>query len=178
MIKKILLLLLIIFLISNPLGLASEEGTRHITGSRMDLYFMNDKVFGTANHNPLWAVYNCGTSIKGEMDIKGKFYTFEYTYHKKNKQIIAGNFGPLKMSMENIKKVKNGFVYEVLVNRKKHTFSITYEKVQSGHMVNSIIQGKIDRNREIRLKTNGPLCPFATTGIIMIAAGSAYLTAN
>ena len=175
---RICLLPLVILLISPLLVFASAEGTRHITGSGMDLYFMNDKVFGTANNNPLWAVYNCGTSIKGEMDIKGKYYSFAYAYHQKKEQIITGHFGPVKMSMENIKKNKNGFLYEVIVNTKKHIFSISYEKVQSGHMLNSVIQGSIDKNNNIYLETNGRLCPFATTGIIMIAVGSAYITGS
>jgi hypothetical protein len=137
---------------------------------------MNDKVFGTVNTSPLWAVYNCGSSIKGEIDVKGKYQPFDFTYKNKKSEIITGSFGSLKMSMGKIKKTKSGFLYEVFVNRKKHIFSIQYDKVQNGHMVNSIIQGKIGKNRPVHLKADGPLCPFATTGIIMISLGAAYLT--
>jgi len=81
---------------------ASEEGTRHITGSRMDLYFMNDKVFGTAGGHPLWAIYNCGTDINGEIDIKGTYRKFTYAYHKEGQRLITGTFGPLEMAMGKI----------------------------------------------------------------------------
>lgn len=176
--KRILFSFLALWLISCPSISASQEGTRNITGSGINLYFMNDKVFGTANTNPLWAIYNCGSSISGEMDIKGKYYTFEYAYHQKSKQIITGNFGPLKMSMGKILKTNSGFLYEVLVDSKKHTFSIQYEKVQDGHMLNSIIKGNTVNNQPIHLKADGHLCPFATTGIIMITLGATYVAGN
>ena len=48
-----------------PAAAGFDEGTRHITGSGADIYFMNDKVFGTAAGRPLWAIYNCGESING-----------------------------------------------------------------------------------------------------------------
>jgi hypothetical protein len=176
--KTILSVLLCTFLISAPASIASNEGTRHITGSEMNLYFMNDKVFGTANSHPLWAIYNCGTAINGEIDIKGEYHKFDFAYHKKGSRIITGDFGPLRMSMEKIKKTNKGFLYQVFVDNTKHTFSIQYENVQNSHMLNSIIQGNIDKKRQIQLKANGSLCPFATTGIIMISLGAAYLTGN
>ena len=55
--------------------LAMEEGTRHITGKNVNLYFMNDKVFGTVGNNPIWAIYNCGSDIQGEMDIRGTYHS-------------------------------------------------------------------------------------------------------
>ena len=178
MIKKILLTSISLLALSASFVSASGEGTRHITGRGTDLFFMDDKVFGTVNTSPLWAVYNCGSAIKGEIDIKGKYHSFNFTYQNKKSEIITGSFGPLKMSMGKIKKMKHGFLYEVYVNNKKHKFSIQYEKVQDGHMVNSIILGKIDKDRPVHLKTDGQLCPFATTGIIMISMGAAYLTGN
>ncbi|MBW1983146.1 MAG: hypothetical protein JRI53_00370 [Deltaproteobacteria bacterium] len=167
-----------LLVISSSSTFASSEGTRHITGSGINLHFMNDKVFGTANTSPLWAIYNCGTAIKGEIDIKGTYHSFDFAYHNKGGKIITGTFGPLKMSMGKIKKTSKGILYQVFVDNKKHAFSIQYEKVQNGHMINSIIQGNFDKNRPIFLKTNGQLCPFATTGIIMITLGAAYLTGN
>ncbi len=52
-------------------ALASQEGTRHITGKDIDIYFMNDKLFGHIKKHPLWAIYNCGSDIKGEIDVNG-----------------------------------------------------------------------------------------------------------
>ena len=176
--KRILLICICLLVLSPSFISASDEGTRHITGSGTDLYFMNDKVFGTVNTSPLWAVYNCGSTIKGEIDIKGKYHSFNFTYQNKKSEIITGSFGSLKMSMGKIKKTKHGFLYEVYVNNKMHKLSIQYEKVQNGYMVNSIIYGEIDKARPVHLKTDGQLCPFATTGIIMISLGAAYLTGN
>jgi len=176
--KRILFLSVCLLITSSMLTFASGEGTRHITGSGINLFFMDDKVFGTANASPLWAIYNCGTAIKGEIDINGTYHKFDFAYHNKGSKIITGTFGPLKMSMGKIKKTSKGILYQVFVGNKKHSFSIQYEKVQDDHMINSIIQGKFDKNRPILLKANGQLCPFATTGIIMITLGAAYLTGN
>ena len=176
--KRIVFLVIYLVVISSSSTFASSEGTRQITGSGISLFFMNDKVFGTANTSPLWAIYNCGTAIKGKIDIKGTYHSFDFAYHNKGDKIITGTFGPLKMSMGKFNKTSKGILYHVFVDNKKHTFSIQYEKVQNGHMLNSIIQGRIDKNRPIRLKADGQLCPFATTGIIMIMLGAAYLTGN
>ena len=73
---------------------ASGEGTRHITGSGVNVYFMNDKVFGAVNGQPVWAIYNCGSDINGEIDIRGEFHTFEFVYHQKGDRVITGKFGP------------------------------------------------------------------------------------
>lgn len=148
--RKRLYILIALLLLTCP-ALASDEGTRHITGTGMDVYFMNDKVFGIAgrlvetendrssphlggNGHPLWAIYNCGSDINGEIDI-------DSTYH-------------------------------LFVDEKECLFSIRYEKVEDDHLVNSIIEGKLQNEKEIRLTVDGPLCPFATTGIIMIASGA------
>ena len=48
----------------------------------------------------------------------------------------------------------------------------TYEQLEDEHMLNSIIEGSLGQGRDLRLKVDGHLCPFATTGIILIAAGS------
>ena len=42
-------------------------------------------------------------------------------------------------------------------------------------MVNSIIEGKVTTGEQIKLTVDGHLCPFATTGIVMIIAGSVAL---
>jgi len=169
-------------------ALAFEEGTRHITGTGMNVYFMNDKVFGTAgrpveaendrtfprktgNGHPLWAIYNCGSDIKGEIDIDGTYHYFSFKYHRQADRIIRGKFGPLKMSLGKIEKTNTGFIYHAFVDEKESLFSIRYEKMEDDHLVNSIIEGKFQNGREIRLIVDGPLCPFATTGIIMIASG-------
>jgi hypothetical protein len=75
-------------------GFASEEGTRHITGKNIDVYFMNDKVFGHVKNNPLWAIYNCGSDIKGQIDVKGTYHKFDLRYHRGGDQKITGSFGP------------------------------------------------------------------------------------
>ena len=71
--KKILFFALCsILLVLSPIGgMASDEGTRHITGDDIDLYFMNDKLFGHVKKHPLWAIYNCGSDIKGTRSLSG-----------------------------------------------------------------------------------------------------------
>jgi len=39
-------------------------------------------------------------------------------------------------------------------------------------MVNSIIEGTLDAGGQIRLRVDGNLCPFVTTGIILIVSGA------
>ena len=161
-----------------PAGLAASpgEGTRHITGNQMDLYFMDDKVFGTAEGHPLWAIYNCGADIAGAIDIGGTYHDLAFTYHRDGDRLITGTFGNLAMSMGKIERTKEGLVYHVLVGERTYRFSIRYEKQEDGHMVNSIITGSAGEGRPVRLTVDGRLCPFATTGIIMIAVGATLLT--
>jgi hypothetical protein len=192
--RKRLYILMALLLLTCP-ALASDEGTRHITGSGMDVYFMNDKVFGTTgrleetendrtslrkggNGHPLWAIYNCGSDINGEIDINGTYHYFAFKYHCQADRIITGKFGPLKMSLGKIEKANAGFTYHVFVDEKECLFSIRYEKVEDDHLVNSIIEGKLQNEKEIRLTVDGPLCPFATTGIIMIASGAYALDSD
>jgi len=76
---------------------------------------MNDKVFGTTgrlvetendrafprkagNGHPLWAIYNCGSDINGEIDIDGTYHYFAFKYRRQVDRIITGKVGPLKMS--------------------------------------------------------------------------------
>lgn len=186
--RKRLYILLAVILLTCP-AMAFEEGTRRITGTGIDVYFMNDKVFGTAgrvvvrgndrtfprktgNGHPLWAIYNCGSDINGEIDIDGTYHYFAFNYYRQADRIIKGKFGPLKMSLSKIEKTNTGFTYHVFVDEKESLFSIRYEKVEDDHLVNSIIEGKLQNGKEIRLIVDGPLCPFATTGIIMIASGA------
>jgi hypothetical protein len=158
---------------------AATEGTRHIKGENISLYFMNDKVFGMVKKHPIWAIYNCGTDINGEMDINGTYHPFGFQFAKdgakSNGMEITGSFGPLKMALGKIDRTGDGFTYHVFVGEREYTFSIRYEKIKDGHMVNSIIEGNLDEKDPIRLVVDGHLCPFATTGIILIVAGSMSL---
>jgi hypothetical protein len=170
------LLCLMLFL---PISLKASpgEGTRHITGSGMDLYFMDDKVFGTANGHPLWAIYNCGSDIAGAIDIEGTYHNLAFAYHRDGDRLISGTFGMMPLAMGNIEKTADGFFYHVVAGESPLRFTIRYDKQEDGHLVNSIIEGSAGEGRPIRLTVDGRLCPFATTGIIMIAVGAA-LAAN
>lgn len=156
---------------------ASEEGTRHITGTGMNIYFMNDKVFGTSGGHPLWAIYNCGSDINGEIDVRGTYHKLALTYHRQSERIITGTFGSLEMELGKIEKTRSGFTYHVSVGEKEFRFSIRYQKLEDDHLVNSIIEAYLQNGEVIRLVVDGRLCPFATTGIIMIAAGAYALGA-
>ncbi len=153
-------------------GVALGEGTRHIKGKNVNLYFMNDKVFGAVGNNPLWAIYNCGNDIKGEMDINGKFYSFNFKYHSNDENIVTGAFGPSKMTLKKIEKSDTKFFYHILINNKESIFSIRYERIEDEHLVNSIIEGKVDPDNKVKLTVDGHLCPFATTGVVLIVAGA------
>jgi len=48
--------------------------------------------------HPLWAIYNCGSDINGEIDIYGTYHYFTFKYHRQADRIITGKFGLLKMS--------------------------------------------------------------------------------
>ena len=50
---RILTTLAIIYAIGTVGALAADEGTRHIVGSDVDVFFMNDRVFGTVAGHPL-----------------------------------------------------------------------------------------------------------------------------
>jgi len=154
------------------IALAADEGTRHITGDSADLWFMNDKVFGTAGGHPLWAIYNCGSDIKGEMDLAGASREFAFTYHQEGERRITGTFGDTAMALGAIDKQETGFVYHVWIGDTEHLFSIRYEQLEDEHMVNSVIEGSVGEGKAIVLKVDGQLCPMATTGIVLIAAGS------
>jgi hypothetical protein len=169
--------LLLSFFLLLPAGLAASpgEGTRHITGNGMDLYFMDDKVFGTADGHPLWAIYNCGADIAGTIDIGGTYHDLALTYHRDGDRLITGTFGTLALGMDKIERTDGGLVYHVAVGDVTRRFTIRYEKQEDGHMVNSIISGSVGEGRPLLLTVDGRLCPFATTGIIMIAVGAAML---
>lgn len=170
---------LLCFLLLLPLGLQASpgEGTRHITGNGMDLYFMDDKVFGTVNGHPLWAIYNCGADIAGTIDIGGTYHDLAFAYHRDGDQLITGTFGTLSLIMGKIEKTAAGLIYHVVAGETPLRFTVRYDKQEDGHLVNSIIEGSAGKSRPIRLTVDGRLCPFATTGIIMIAVGAA-LTAS
>ena len=189
--KKAIIILIVLVLCLLAGISAAKEGTRHIAGGNISLYFMNDKVFGTVNNHPIWAIYNCGTDINGEMDINGTYHSFGFQFTKddakgdakegdkkgvgcKDRQ-INGSFGRLKMSLGKIDRAEEGFIYHVFFGEQEHIFSIKYEKIKDGHMVNSIIEGSLEGKGPIRLVVDGHLCPFATTGIILIVAGSMSL---
>lgn len=164
--------------LASPATFAFKEGTRHITGNGMDLYFMNDKVFGAAGGHPLWAIYNCGSDINGEIDIKGVYHKLSLVYQREGEQLITGTFGPIEMAMGKIGKTAEGLLYPVIMGDKVLNFTIRYEKIEDGHLLNSIIQGPDVNGRPVQLTVDGRLCPFATTGIIMIAVGAAALSAG
>jgi hypothetical protein len=151
---------------------ASDEGTRHITGDNVDVYFMNDKLFGHVKKHPLWAIYNCGTDIKGEIDVNGTYHEFQMVYHRTGNRKITGNFGSHFIAMGDIRRIESGFVYQVFVKEKEYFFTIKYEEFEHEHLINSIIEGKIGDGKAIKLTVDGRLCPFATTGVILIAVGS------
>jgi hypothetical protein len=174
--KKVGILFLLIFLTGPHAVFSSEEGTRHITGKGTDLYFMNDKVFGTVKGHPIWAVYDCGAEIRGEIDIKGTYHGFHLTYPGDGDRIITGEFGSLKMALGRLEKKDRRVIYPVQVEEKAYSFSIRYEKIQGEHMVNSIIDGEIEKGIPLTLTVDGALCPFATTGIIMVVVGSRILS--
>jgi hypothetical protein len=162
----------ILFAFSLFAAFAEEEGTRHIVGHDVDMFFMNDKVFGTVAGHPLWAIYNCGSDIKGEMDVGGTYHTFAFKYGEEGDRRIVGTFGDKEMSLGDIEKTDSGFVYHVFVGESEHIFTIRYEKLEGGHMLNSIIEGSLGESRNLKLVVDGHLCPFATTGIILITVGS------
>ena len=171
--RRVALILTVVFVFVSIATFASEEeGTRHITGEGLDMFFMNDKVFGTVAGNPLWAIYNCGADIKGEMDVDGTYKPFAFQYTTEGDRKITGTFGSREMALGEIEKKDGGFVYHVFVGEKEHTFSIRYEKVDDGHLLNSIIEGSLGHGRDLKVTVDGRLCPFATTGIILIAVGS------
>jgi hypothetical protein len=171
------LMISVLMLLAMPLSMfASGEGTRHITGIGKDIYFMDDKVFGTVNGHPLWAVYNCGSDIKGKIDIKGTYHHFSFRYQNKPDRLIIGEFGPLKMALGNIQKMGREIIYQVFVGDKTYSFSIRYERIEDEHMINSIIEGGLENGKRVYLTVDGHLCPFATTGIIMIVVGSVVLS--
>lgn len=161
----------VLLVVLSATAFATQEGTRHITGKDIDIYFMNDKVFGHIKRHPLWSIYNCGSDIKGEIDINGTYHRFDLRYHRVGDRKIAGSFGSEEIALGNIEKTESGFVYRVIIGKKEYSFSIRYERVEKEHLVNSIIEGKID-NEKIRMVVDGHLCPFVTTGIILITAGS------
>ena len=171
---SIIVLLLSITLITPNVAIGSEK-TRHITGDGVNIYFMNDKVFGVINNHPLWAIYNCGSDISGEIDRNGTYIKFSFEYLKEGKNRIIGTFGKIKIGLGDIEKKDDKVVYNVLVDGKEYLFSIRYENFEREHMVNSIIEGTIDAGRQIRLNVDGNLCPFATTGIILIVSGAMLL---
>ena len=151
---------------------ASDEGTRHIIGDDVDVYFMNDKLFGHVKKHPLWAIYNCGRDIKGEIDVNGTYHEFQMVYHRGGNRKITGTFGSHFIAMGDIRRIESGFVYQVFVKEKEYFFTIKYEQFESEHLINSIIEGKLDDGKAIKLTVDGRLCPFATTGVILIALGS------
>lgn len=172
--KRAIFLGLWIVLAVAPPGVvvASEEGTRHITGDNVDVYFMNDKLFGRIGQNPLWAIYNCGTDIKGQIDLDGTYHEFQMVYHRTGNRKITGNFGTHFIAMGDIKRTESGFVYQVFVREKEYLFTIRYERLEDDHLVNSIIEGRIGDGKAVKLTVDGHLCAFATTGVILITVGA------
>lgn len=53
--KRIVLTLAFALACTCAFTFAADEGTRHIVGDDVDMFFMNDKVFGTVAGHPLWS---------------------------------------------------------------------------------------------------------------------------
>jgi hypothetical protein len=159
-----------------PVALLGEEGTRHVTGQGVDLYFMNDKLFGSVEEHPVWGIYRCAEDITGEIDIDGTYHQLNFQYHGKGDRILSGTFGSRSMALGKIEKANDQFIYHVFVDEEEYTFTIHYEQMENEHMMNSVINGSVGRGKEIELTVDGHLCPFATTGIILIVAGSLILS--
>ena len=172
--KRMALVLFLVALLLPTVAFGMKEGTRHITGNETDLNFMNDKVFGVVQNRPLWAIYNCGSDIESEIDVGGAYQRFHFQYHHDGAQPITGSFGSLKMALGKIERKGKGFTYHVIAGDLEYEFSITYKRVEAEHLVDSLIEGQLD-GRKIELSVDGHLCPFATTGIILIVVGSAVL---
>jgi hypothetical protein len=155
---------------------ASTEGTRHITGKDIDLYFMDDKLFGHIKKHPLWAIYNCRSDIKGMIDASGTYHKFDLRYNTAGGRKITGSFGSHKIAIGTIKKAELGFLYQVIIGEKEYSFSVRYERLEKEHLVNSIIEGETDGGEKTKMVVDGHICPFATAGIILIVAGSSLLS--
>jgi hypothetical protein len=175
MMKRTAVVLFLLAMVIPTVAAGMKEVTRHITGEETDLYFMNDKVFGVLQNRPLWAIYNCGSDIEGEIDIGGSYQRFHFQYRDEGAQRITGAFGSLKMALGKIERNGKGFTYHVIVGDKAYDFSITYKRVEAEHLVDSLIEGELD-GKKISLSVDGHLCPFATTGIVLIVVGSAVLS--
>ena len=171
-INLVLFSTIVLLLISTPCSAAESEKTRHITGDGIDIYFMQDKVFGVINNHPIWAIYNCGSDISGEIDKNGTYITFSFKFSKEREKRFTGTFGKKEIGLGDIEKTDKKLIYHVFVNGKEYLFSVIPEKIEENHMVNSVIEGTLDERRIMRFHVDGELCPFATTGIILIVSGA------
>ena len=109
------------------------------------------------------------------MDVEGTYHKFNFQYQRGGQCKVTGSFGSLKMALGKIERKDDKVVYHVSINEKQCTFSIKYEQIKDKHMVNSLIEGEVTTGKKIKLTVDGHLCPFATTGIVMIIAGSVVL---
>jgi hypothetical protein len=173
--KRTAVVVVLLALLIPTVAVGMKEGTRHIIGKGTDLYFMNDKVFGVVQNRPLWAIYNCGSDIEGEIDIGESYQRFQFQFQNEGARRITGSFGSLEMALGKIERKGKGFTYHVIVGNQEVEFSISYKRVEAEHLVDSLIEGELD-GRKISLSVDGHLCPFATTGIILIVVGSAVLS--
>lgn len=94
---------------------------------------MNDKVFGTVNDHPLWAVYDCGTEIRGEIDIQGNCHRFHFTYLGEEDSLITGNFGALKISLGKLRKEAGRIIYPIKAGEKTYFFPYGIKKFKKAH---------------------------------------------
>ena len=86
--------------------------------------------------------------------------------------MVTGTFGSTKMALKKIEKTDAGFLYHLKINNAPRVFSIRYERMENEHLVNSIIEGTAGADKAIKLTVDGHLCPFATTGVLLIVAGA------
>ena len=77
------------------------------------------------------------------MDVDGTYRDFEFEYHSGGDRKVTGTFGDTKMSLGEIEKADGGFVYHLFVGEVEHIFSVRFEKLDEGHLLNSIIEGSL-----------------------------------
>jgi hypothetical protein len=151
----------------------AQEAPRRIHGGGVDLQMEGDLVFGTVGGLPVWARYRCGRDIQGTMEAAGARMDFAFTYAGKDApRLVTGSFGGREAALERILPLDQGFVYELSLGEDLLEFRIRYHRDVQGHMQNPVIEGRLPGRRAVRLTVEGQLCPFATSGLILMVAGA------
>jgi hypothetical protein len=151
----------------------AQEAPRRVRGSGVDLVFADDLVYGSVGGRAVWASYRCGRDIQGAMEGEGTRLEFAFTYAEKGApRVVSGSFGGREAALERIVPVEQGFVYDLSLGEDLLEFHIRYLRNAQGHLENPVIEGRLPGRQAVRLTVDGPLCPFATTGVILIVAGA------